>query len=93
MRARRDRLRRLRDCAGRRRLCRASPAPLADAHFRHLVERFHRLGPGALAEFLAELGGGWLLRSEIELRLAEYVVRPERAPPFKTLSPPRSVSR
>lgn len=75
----RDRLRRRRRDKGRcQRLCSLRPDPLADAHFRRLVARFHRLGPRPLAEFLAEIACERMLRSEIEVRLEQYLARLDR---------------
>lgn len=75
----RDRLRRRRRDKGRCQ-CRSllRPAPLADPTFRHLVARFHRLGPRPLAELLAELACERLLRGEIEVRLEQYLARLDR---------------
>lgn len=76
---RRERLRRGRRSKGRcQRLRSLRPAPLADAHFRQLIERFHRLGPRVLGELLSELGAQGLLRTTIETRLEEYVARLDR---------------
>lgn len=77
---RRERLRRHRSRKGRCRcLCSLRPAPLADAHFRHLVRQFHRLGPRPLAEFLAEIACERMLCSEIEARLEAYLARLDRS--------------
>lgn len=74
----RDRLRRHRRRKGRCQCLCSRPDPLADAHFRRLVRQFHRLGPRPLAEFLAELACERLLRSEIEARLTDFVIRLDR---------------
>lgn len=80
MRGRDGRLRRHRDQRCRpRRLHYAFPASsLADPAFRHLVARFHALGPRVMAELLAELGAEGLMRTTIETRLEEYVARLDR---------------
>jgi hypothetical protein len=45
---------------------------LADLQLRRNVERLYRLGPRLVLELLAELGAEYLIRAEIETKVARY---------------------
>jgi hypothetical protein len=53
----------------------SEPVNLLDVRFARLCERLHAFGPRPFAEFLAELGGQYLLRTPIESLAADYVTR------------------
>jgi hypothetical protein len=46
---------------------------LADFRLQRAVAKLHRLGPRPLYELLVELGARFLLRTEIETLVAEYI--------------------
>jgi hypothetical protein len=48
---------------------------ISEARFRRAVDRLVALGPRAVAEFIAELGARFFIRTAIDLRLAEYAAR------------------
>src|SRR5262245_2979312 len=48
------------------------PTDLADARFQRAVARLHRLGERPLYEMLVELGGRYLLRTEIETAVDRF---------------------
>jgi hypothetical protein len=47
-------------------------AMTANHQFQHLVIKLHALGARPLAEFLAELGGEYLIRTAIQSKLERY---------------------
>jgi len=48
------------------------PTDLADARFQRAVAKLHRLGERPLYEMLVELGGRYLLRTEIETAVDRF---------------------
>jgi hypothetical protein len=48
---------------------------LGDIRFHRAIARLHRLGPRVLAELLAEIGAGHLVRQPIERLVDEYLDR------------------